>query len=198
MSGKARQDLDSGSFQVQRGCINQLKSDHQMILQALDVLREMTRRIENNGDVERNDVLELLAFFNTFAHEYHDAKEQFLLIPALADGGVSLEKGPLSDIMSDHFTIYAAIEQLRGALHRQDDTEFVELATNYCELLTTHIFNEDRFLFATIEETLTGERDAEILRAFDAFDPRLRESSQITFDTAIKALGRKYCVPQCI
>jgi hemerythrin-like domain-containing protein len=80
---------------MQNRCTNHLMADHQVILQALEVLREITARVEKGDLVDRDDVDAVLEFFNDFAHGYHDAKEQIILIPALVRAGASLNEGPV-------------------------------------------------------------------------------------------------------
>jgi hemerythrin-like domain-containing protein len=183
---------------VARKCITQLKADHQKILQGLEVLREMVEQLETNDSIARQDVFDLLEFFRCFAHEYHDAKEQFLLLPAIAGRAFSADTRTFDTIASDHCHIYTAIEKLRRALIQQNDTKFVELAAAYIELLTTHIFNEECFLFEAMERMLTEARDEQLYKAFEAFEPQLREYSALMFNRVVDALRRKYYVAQCV
>jgi hemerythrin-like domain-containing protein len=191
--------VDKGVMKVRTKCVSQLKADHQWILQALDVLREMAQQLETYGMIARKDVLTLLEFLRKFAHEYHDAKEQILLVHAVRDARITLDQRTLDGIAADHDRhICTAVDALRAALIERNDKEFVELATTYIELMTTHIFNEDHFLFDTIEEGLTTDCDEQLIKAFDEFDVELREYSRAKFEQVVRTLGRKYCVPQCV
>jgi hemerythrin-like domain-containing protein len=179
-------------FNVVRKSINDLKADHHLILQGLDVLRELAEQLDTNDSVSRDDALDLLEFFRCFAHEYHDAKETFLVLPALAQGGVP--DAAFTTIASDHCHIYTAIETLRDALIRRNDTEFVDLTMYYIELLSTHIFAEDSLLFDAMERILTDETDAALLKAFEVFETNLRDNGRLRFETIVRRLGRKYHV----
>jgi hemerythrin-like domain-containing protein len=177
---------------MQNRCTNHLMADHQVILQALEVLREITARVEKGDLVDRDDVDAVLEFFNDFAHGYHDAKEQIILIPALVRAGASLNEGPVRQIMDDHRDTHSEIAQLKNAIAENRDSDFVTFAERYINTLSTHIFNEDRFLFAAISTSLTPEADKEIVEAFDGFASSARARSRQNFEAVIRKLDRKY------
>jgi hemerythrin-like domain-containing protein len=183
---------------MQRRCTEQLKSEHQLILQALEVLRQMTKRLEASEDVKRADLLDVIRFFRIFVHEYHDAKEQWILLPALAERGLSLDKEPLRTIVSDHEQVHAAIDNLEAALDEWNQGSIVKLSFHYIDLLTTHIFNEDHLLFTTMNEALSQGQDQDLVQRFQAFEPALREYAQSQFEHVVRFLDRKYSSPECI
>ena len=175
---------------MHRKCTDQLKAEHQLILQALEVLRQMMQRIGANEDVDRADLLELLDFFRLFAHDYHDMKEQLILLPELAKAGVSLADEALRTIESDHEQVHAAIHNLQTAVDGHNDASFVKLAAKYIELLTTHIFNEDHTLFKTMDEACSNaeERGERIARQFKNFEPSLESIRTHSLSTSCVAL----------
>jgi hemerythrin-like domain-containing protein len=183
---------------VAKKSINQLKAEHQRILQALDVLREMTEQIQADGTVAREDVLDLLEFFECFAHEYHDRKEHCLLLPVVAEPRGAAAEAAFVRISSDHSRMHEALDALRAAQAEGTNARFLEAADTYIELLTTHIFTEDRFIFATMEKTLSDAGDDELLKAFSSFEPNLRDYSRAKFETVVPRLAQKYSIPQCV
>src|SRR5262245_16302818 len=174
--------------------IKHLKTDHERILLAVDVLRSMIEQVETNGIVHE-DAVELLDFLQSFSCDYHEAKERDLLFPALMSQGTSSTKTALERLALDQEQTCEALREMREALSK-DTAEFVDAATAYIDLVTAHIFTEDRLLFQGIEEWISSEMDESILKSFESFQPQLREDSRIRFDDILFGLGRKYALPQ--
>jgi hemerythrin-like domain-containing protein len=177
---------------------NQLRAEHQRILQALEVLREMTEQIEGGSTVSREDVLDLLKSLQCFAHEYHDRKEHCVLLPILAGLRIRTAEVAAAQIEADHSGMHDAIYELNEALVEGTNADFLEAAQNYIERLTTHVFTEDRFIFTTVEKTLSDAEDDELVKAFASFDPALREYSSSIFENVVPRLAQKYGMPQCV
>jgi hemerythrin-like domain-containing protein len=185
-----------GSVNMSTKSIKHLKTEHERILLAVDVLRSMIEQVETNGIV-REDAVELLDFLQSFSCDYHEAKERDLLFPALIIQGTSSTKTALEHLALDHEQTYEALREMREALSK-DTAEFVDAATAYIDLVTTHIFAEDRLLFQGVEEWISSDVDERILNSFESFRPQLREDSRIRFDDIFFGLGRKYAVSQCV
>ena len=172
--------------------VKHLHGDHELILQALDVMREMTDRMERQVAVARGDLRLLLEFLAEFAHGYHDGKEQSILIPALLDAGHSLRESPLNDLISDHRKIHEAARNLMSALHSGNDKKTAKLSERYGTLLTKHLLDEERLLFDTVTESVDDLTDYQVWKQLNEFEPGLRERLKAKFDSVVRILDRKY------
>ena len=179
-------------------CADNLFSDHQCILQALEVLRQMCVHVEHDEVVSRGDIYAVLEFFRDFAHRYQDGKEQSILIPALVAAGLRLREGPLTAIISEHREVHHTIGAMQESPALEDDEEFVRLATRYRKLLMDHIRQEDRFLFECMSLLLTHEEDDSLLSQFEEFEQTLRDIARRHFDRVVEALERKYSNPHSV
>jgi hemerythrin-like domain-containing protein len=152
----------------------------------------LVARVQKGDLVAREDVDALLLFLGEFAHDYHDAKEQAILLPALAACGVCVENGPFRKMREDHDQIGDDITALRQAVDQRNDTDFVELAERYINTVTTHIFNEDRFLFRSISRQLANEENGPIIRHFESLAPELSQKRLNLYRRTIQELEEKY------
>jgi len=175
--------------------IKQLSADHQLILEALDTLRVVTDRIKQHEIVELQDIALLLEFFRKFVHEYHDGKEESVLIPSLLQTGKTLHDGAVNRIIADHREIHSLVPALESALAAGSDAEFFKVSERYSQLLTDHIFNEDRVLFDAMSQGLDDVTDHRIAKEFSEFDPGLGARSKAKFESLAKTLNRKYWSP---
>lgn len=179
-------------------CTDQLAGDHQVILQALEVLREMTDHIELKQSVNRDDIRTVLDFFREFAHRCLDRKEESILLPALTRAGLQLQDGQLDVILNEHKEAHELIVRVEDALNRSSDWEFVHLSRRYIQRITNLIFDEDHFLFEAAGKVLQPEDDSRITAQFDAIGRELGDGARLRFDRIIHKLDSKYSFPQCI
>lgn len=179
-------------------CTDQLSGDHQVILQALEVLREIADHMELKQEVHRNDMRAVLVFFREFAHRCLDRKEELILFPALTKAGIQLQDGQLDLILAEHREGHELIAKVEDALNRDDDEDFIRLSKQYIQRLTDLIFDEDHFLFCEAVKVLNAEDDKRITDEFEKIKQELGERARRRFDRMIHELDSKYSFPQCI
>jgi hemerythrin-like domain-containing protein len=172
-------------------------ADHQIILQALEVLRQVSARVEAGDLVDRDEAICLVRFLREFAHEYHDGKERSILLPAIFDAAVS-PRDDMKTIIQDHDRLCRYIFALEDALRFGNDSEFVTLAERYINTLSSHIFNEEHFIFDEVTRDFTDERDAAVLLELDSYGSSLRNKCRETFEQSVRDLERKYAFSSAV
>jgi len=170
-----------------------LMADHETILEALHVLEAIAAGIEQGEDINKEDVLSLLAFLRNFADGSHHVKEEAIFFPALMQAGMSLQDGPLRVMTYEHERGRSLTAAMDEALSRDDKQDFVMYARRYVELLTKHIEKENYVLFDAADQTLTDEEDQKRVDAFENFEQTILVTpSYERLHGAIESLASKY------
>ncbi len=141
--------------------IDVLRSEHQVILRVMNVLKHLVDRSECGDAFEREAFGTCVEFFRLFADACHHAKEEDLLFPVLESRGVPGEGGPIGVMLYEHrlarrFTqdMAEALDALaRGA--EEAEQRFRVAAHQYIDLLTNHINKEDSVLFNMGDRLMT-------------------------------------------
>lgn len=148
-----------------------LRHEHRVIERGLAVLEAMAHRMEHGETVPVDKVQALLEFFRVFADQYHHGKEEGMLFPELEARGIPHEGGPIGVMLSEHDQGRALIAQMTEATNHLSDsmaqTQFVQAAHGYIQLLRQHISKEDNVLFKMAEGVLSAGDDRRLTDAFE-------------------------------
>ena len=149
-----------------------LKRDHELILEALDLLETLIARAAAGSPIPAEKARDLLDFFRTFADDYHHLKEETSLFPALESAGLA---APVSVMLSEHDEgrdLLHLLEKSIGGLSlptpRMDPAG--SLAERYINLLREHIHKENDVLFRLAERILMPSEDEDISAAFESLE----------------------------
>ncbi|MBK9259883.1 MAG: hemerythrin domain-containing protein [Polyangiaceae bacterium] len=128
-----------------------LKRDHELILDALDVLAITAKWAQAGGVVPEQHMRKLIAFFREFADDYHHQKEEQVLFPALLAAGMP-RQGPVAVMLREHDMGRDLLRRIEVSLPELD----VEAALDYVDLLSLHIRKENEILFYMADRLLEG------------------------------------------
>lgn len=140
-----------------------LRSEHQIILRVIEVLRGLVERSRQGGPFEREPLGRCVEFFRLFADACHHAKEEDLLFPMLEARGIPRENGPIGMMLYEHQIARARTKEMGEALDALDTAgesakqRFQVAAVQYIELLTNHIFKEDNVLFRMGDQVMNPD-----------------------------------------
>lgn len=138
-------------------CIEELKSDHQIILTHLDDLEKAI----NQSKISHVKVEEFLHFTETFAEPHHQKEEQ-VLFPALEKKGIPNEGGPIGMMLLEHAAKRDYLAKMREALQENNETKLKENTQAMISLLRNHIYKEDNILYPCAQDVLTKEELASL------------------------------------
>jgi hemerythrin-like domain-containing protein len=141
-----------------------LREEHEVILRGLEVLRAMA----HGGLPPDDDGADLIAFIREFSDGAHHHKEEGLLFPAMARGGMPTEGGPIPVMLSEHVEGRRLVGEAEAALVGGDATAFARAAMGFVELLQAHIQKENEILFRMAEQVISGEAADALGAEFDA------------------------------
>jgi hemerythrin-like domain-containing protein len=138
--------------------IDDLRADHDLIDQVLGSLRTYVNlRLRGEGDSA--DGSRFITFFRLFAGDFHHAKEEDTLFPALQQRADLPEQGPIAVLTGDHRRMAGLLDELGGfiALDSFTDAERERLRTlalEYSHGLWHHIDAENSVLLPESESRL--------------------------------------------
>jgi hemerythrin-like domain-containing protein len=142
----------------------ELSQEHQAILLMIRVLGKMADRLEAGTPVDPEDLERAVDFIRVFADKCHHAKEEGHLFPEMERAGIPRDRGPIGVMLAEHVEGRKHVAAMAGAIRgvRKGDRKAAEAfaagARGYGDLLTQHIFKEDRILYPMADARLSPEQ----------------------------------------
>ena len=138
--------------------IDDLRADHDLIDEVVGSLRTyVEQRLRGEGNPADGD--RFVAFFTRFAGDFHHAKEEETLFPALRLRADLPEQGPIEVLTSDHRRMAGLLRDLAALLPQESlgdagRNRLRELAAEYSHGLWHHIDAENSVLLPESEARL--------------------------------------------
>jgi hemerythrin-like domain-containing protein len=138
--------------------IDDLRADHDLIDEVLGSLHTYTfKRLA--GDAPAEDGERFLAFFRMFAGDFHHAKEEDTLFPALRRQADLPNEGPIAVLTSDHRRLAGVLQELgtllcAKMLEPPQRERLSRLVSEYSHGLWHHIDAENSVLLPESEARL--------------------------------------------
>ncbi len=157
-----------------------MMNEHQVILRILSSLNELVSRLQNGNTVPREHIEKFVFFLQKFADKLHHGKEEERLFKKMVGCGFPREYGPIGIMLAEHNSsrenvkIMSEISVGRGELTSEEINKFIFSATEYIQLLFSHIQKEDNVLYPMALQSLSDE-------AFDELDEECFEYEKTSF-----------------
>ena len=160
-----------------------LKHQHRVIEQAMRALEGICFRMLAGEHVPAEELSKLLSFIHGYADDFHHAKEEKHLFPALREAGIKDEDGPLTFLRQEHERERKLLSELGLAVaeHQRDSGtggKFVAAALQYKDHLIEHMQQEEAILFLLAEEMLDEQVKASLLHALAYQTPEAQKRIQ--------------------
>ena len=133
-------------------CLEELRSDHQKILESFDGLE---KSISKNPLVYE-EIGEFLEFTKNFSEPHHK-KEEKVLFPALEKKGIPNEGGPIGMMLFEHETKRSHIKKIDEGFKEKNGEKILLNAKAAISLMREHIEKENNILYPMAEEAFTPE-----------------------------------------
>lgn len=153
--------------------VEKLFEEHRLIERVVSSLEQCIHGLGCDNEHVRSDLLRFVTFFREFADLLHHEKEEELLMPALAEGGLRWDEGVMLQIRKEHEFERHLLQTLRhlalqtGAWSKNDCRRVVDISERFIAFMRTHMTLEDQELHRLVLERLTPE-------AFDVLESKLR------------------------
>lgn len=150
----------------------ELKLEHQAVLNVLDILKKISGRIRSGQGVDINHLDQILEILKEFVDYSHHGKEEKILFEALERLGFSREAGPVGVMLAEHDNGRQYIQGMRDAvgLVKTGDLDglkkFAVNASYYSSLMVDHIYKEDNILYPMADMHLSIEEKSSMMDEF--------------------------------
>jgi iron-sulfur cluster repair protein YtfE (RIC family) len=159
--------------------VQHLMRDHHTcegVMQKLEAMLDAQPTAAVWGAREREIYREVCDFFEGIVLK-HIQKEEEVFFPVLEEF-LPRDVGPLAVLRGEHHDIAAAFARLRdagaalesGAGDAAAEKSFASAGRKLMELVSDHLYKENRVLFPMVARFLSAERDAALLEAMQAID----------------------------
>lgn len=158
-----------------------LKREHDAILDFLEVLESISRYMESGNEVPAEDLSIILDFIVSFTGKYHQAREEKIVFPAMANAGILNHNGPLGEMITQHHTLQGYIRLMEDSLthtpfHRD---KFIKAAEDYTARARTHIAAETGELFPLADSRMDQASIEKLARELEQYDITVTGMSRV-------------------
>jgi len=150
-----------------------LMEEHRVIERVLATLEAAADRLEAGQAVRPEFFIDAASFVKGFADGCHHMKEEGVLFPAMAEGGVPVQGGPIGVMLVEHEMGRTYTQAMRKAAERMqqgDETARIDLVNNarkYVALLHQHIQKEDNILFPMADRVILAGQQEKVWDDFE-------------------------------
>ncbi len=170
--------------------IQRLLDEHEVIQDALHLLRVLTQRVESRKSMDVADLRRLVKFFREYADDIHHRAEEDQLFVAVEK---SRKLSSLSQkLLTQHTMGRLFVGEMADALNdasigrRGWRQRFTQSATAYRTLLTIHICDENHIHFPLAEKFLAKRRPEPSTESSDDLKTKIR------FEQTVRRLAAQY------
>jgi len=143
-----------------------LRNEHDIILHVLYIADKII-----SSEMEDIKAMhfgkELVYFLKTFGDKCHHGKEENYLFKELEKQGIQNEGGPIGVMLQEHQEGRMYIDLMNKAVEAADTANFKINASNYSNLLHSHIEKENNVLFVMADEILDDSKQDELFEKFE-------------------------------
>jgi hemerythrin-like domain-containing protein len=179
----------------------ELKAEHQGVMRVLAVLERMCDHLSHDEMVATDHLAQVLEFLRVFVDQCHHGKEEDFLFPALEQGGMPHDSGPIAVMLAEHAHGRQLVQLLGQALEGLSqaqpqpgaDEDLSAAGRQYIELLRAHIHKEESVLFSIAEVRLDQAQQERMSRDFERLEQeRIGPGRHEAFHRMIQQLSHIY------
>jgi hemerythrin-like domain-containing protein len=154
----------------------QLIQEHQSIMLMLNIMSNVSDKIDKAQELNINHLEKILDFLKGFADKCHHGKEEDILFPMLESKGIPRENGPIGVMLHEHTVGRGFIKDISEAIarYKNGDTEWLPKIANgmrsYINLLTGHIHKENNVLFPMGDRVLSERLQSDLFLQFEKME----------------------------
>lgn len=156
-----------------------LIKEHDAISTMLKIIKAVSEKVENNGNVEPEHLSQIVEFIQVFADKCHHGKEENLLFKSMAKAGMPEKGGPIAVMLSEHETGRQFVRKMDAAASafsngdRSAADQFIKNARGYVSLLSGHIQKENNILFPMADKVIPGEEQNRLIDDFEKVEAEI-------------------------
>lgn len=175
----------------------QLMIEHQSIKKILNIIEEITDKIDMGTTVNNEDLGKVLEFLKIYVDKCHHSKEEKFLFPAMIESGIPAMGGIIEVLLAEHDIGRGLVKEMNSAINNSDESvnlkTFSENARSYVELVRSHIQKEDTDGFLQANEKISNQKQQELISEFNNLEKEIiGEAQHAKFEKTLEDLERIY------
>ncbi|MBN1536502.1 MAG: hemerythrin domain-containing protein [Anaerolineales bacterium] len=150
-----------------------LMEEHRVIERVLTAIERASQSLSRDDATRPGIFIEAADFVSGFADGCHHKKEENVLFPAMVEGGLSYQFGPVSVMLAEHDEgrtlnngMLLAAQRLQAGDKDAKD-QVIHNAMGYVTLMRQHIAKEDHVLFPMADQIIPKQEHQKIYEAFN-------------------------------
>lgn len=153
--------------------IDLLRKEHAMILLALDVCEAVATRIREGEEVESGEIARLMDFLRNYAHRYHHAKEDRVLLPWIESRAGAAETEMAAWLRREHLTAEAYLSAVVASSRQLPESRaaFLQHLGAYVALTRWQLGMEESVILSIAEYLGDFREDGRLLDGFEEAVP---------------------------
>lgn len=168
--------------------LNILFEEHSIILNAIDVTKQVKSLIGKDDEKYEKTVRDLINFFKNYADKYHHHKEEIILFPEMAKRNELVAEGIIKEMLDNHDDFRETISSIERKLNEKKYAEAQSELEVYANAMFDHITVENSEVFQ-MAETMMSESELEnIYYRFLDCDRELGETVKVELSDLINSL----------
>ena len=155
-----------------------LYEEHAIIMDAIDVARQLGSIIGKDNALYEKSLTELLEFFRRYADGYHHYKEELVLFPEMNKRNSVLEEGIIREMFENHEMFRDLTWKIEKSLQEHEYENAQATLMQYTEQLSDHIAVENDELFLMTDSLFSDTELESIHFRFSDCDRELGEDAK--------------------
>jgi hemerythrin-like domain-containing protein len=160
--------------------VESMMEEHELIVEVLASLHQMSAHLAAGGSVPRQDVGDFGRFFRDFADKCHHGKEEDRLFAKMIEAGFAADSGPIAVMLAEHDAGRREVRGLlqigsgAGPLSSEEKARVMDYAGQFVPLLYGHIQKENNILYPMAQNSIAPEEMERLDRDCEEFDREVR------------------------
>lgn len=154
----------------------ELQAEHDGILQMLDILRAISRKMASHKTIQGEHLDQVMAFLRIFIDRCHHGKEERFLFPEMDQLNIPKKADIIDVLTEDHAEGRKLVDLMGNSLerHYRGDQQapgiFMDATERYDKLLRSHIKKENTLLFPQAEKKLSKDQQSAMMEQFETLE----------------------------
>lgn len=185
--------------------LNQLTMEHALLGRGMGAMKVVTTGLRDGAAFPFGAVTSLIRFFRVFGNDYHQGKEEQVILPALEECYNRTGDGPTGQTLDLSWSNHARARELLSRVECSPESPegqsgreaFVKAAEEYVTFMRNHISAEKDFVLSAVPPMLRRADDS-VMRSFEEYAARRSpggraEEFALELDRILQSLA--ICVP---
>ncbi len=172
-----------------------LKHEHEAIRTALNIIEKMYQRVQEEREIDKKDIKDLINFLRVFADKCHHGKEEVFLFPALEEAGIPNKNGPIEKMLEQHRQGRELIKKMEEAVNGRsiNRESYIEASSSYVKLLRDHIEKENTYLLPLSDARLSKDKQKALMKDFERLEKNvIGQGVHEELHALLRKLSKKY------